>query len=146
MQNDGFCSRVQLERLTLGEAAFESGGPHTADSKLKAHIDVALKQSALSAPENVIGEKEKLPSDSVNLKTLKSASSHGDTIDAFSRSLQELVGPGSDLGNWGRLVEETKARSGATVKRAEQQPEKEKEVAKEVETLKEQLRMLRHKA
>jgi hypothetical protein len=146
MQNDGFCSRVQLERLTLGEAAFESGGPHIADSKLKAHIDVALKQSALSAPENVIGEKEKLPSDSVNLKTLKSASSHGDTIDAFSRSLQELVGPGSDLGNWGALVEETKARSDATVKRAEQQPEKEKEVAKEVETLKEQLRMLRHKA
>ena len=148
MQNDGFCSRVQLERLTLGEAAFESGGPHTADSKLKAHIDVALKQSALSALENVIGEKEKLPFEG-NLKTLlETAKSDGEIIDAFSRCLQDLVDPREDLGKWGRLVEETKARSDATVKRAEQQPENQQpeKVAKEVEDLKEQLRMLRHKA
>ena len=157
MQNDGYCSRVQLERLMLrsdmlaGDCKLKE---NAGACKLKENIDVALKQSVYNDPRvqaiinNPALEKlplvvEKLPLDD-NLKT---ASSHGETIDAFSRSLQDLlVGPESDLWKWGALVKETEARSVKMKECADQQPEEERKVAEEVETLKKQLLMLRHKA
>ena len=157
MQNDGYCSRVQLERLMLrsdmlaGDCKLKE---NAGACKLKENIDFALKQSVYNDPRvqaiinNPALEKlplvvEKLPLDD-NLKT---ASSHGETIDAFSRSLQDLlVGPESDLWKWGALVKETEARSVKMKECADQQPEEERKVAEEVETLKKQLLMLRHKA
>ncbi len=146
MQNDGTCCRVQLELLTHGASVACSERQPAADSQVEAHLDAALKQLAHN--------RDKLFSDRGTpdlmweqcQAELASASSHGDAMASFGRSLAAVVGQGSALRTWGALVEETKARLIGMQKRTIAQPEEARTLEHGIHALAEQLRMLCHKA
>jgi len=144
MQNNGMCSKLQLELLAQGDAASLYADEH--NDSVQAHFDIALKSLTHHRPPF---NSDSSGTDDITWERCRAelaAAPPHDSMAAFERALAALAGPESVLRLWGALVEETKARTKRMQEQTAGQPLQQATLEGEVESLDARLQSLQHKA